>query len=399
MNRYDSSYSAYYKEPDEDYPVGSAVNSTNEDSLDGTPILAKFFNDVIGFMQAVFFDVNGKDAQVSNTPETARKSDVWSSIKKFVGDSVDAVRNALQSAVDAINALIPAQASAENQLADKNFVNSSIATNTAYFIGTFDSLDKLNAYSGDKTNNDYAFVKTTDAAGNTLYNRYKWNGSQWLFEFSLNNSSFTQAQWDAVNSGATAAKINQIKNMGGAGAAANGSAGLVPAPLAGQQGYFLRGDGTWQTVSNISAQAVFDAVRPVGSTYVQYPQQDDPNALFNKNGVSSTWAVINYDGAFFRAQGTGAAPFIDKNGILTPQEESVPNITGTAYLMIHSSYDEERIGALYVEKDGASDGNEGSTRGTRGYMNLDASWSNSAYGRRDEVAPANYTIRVWKRTA
>ena len=89
MNRYDSSYSAYYKEPDDDYPVGSAVNSTNEDSLDGTPYLAKFFNDVIGFMQTVFFDVNGKDARVSNTPETARKSDVWGSIKKFVGDSVE----------------------------------------------------------------------------------------------------------------------------------------------------------------------------------------------------------------------------------------------------------------------------------------------------------------------
>ena len=111
------------------------------------------------------------------------------------------------AAIAAINAKIPAQASAENQLADKSFVNNSVATNTANFIGTFDSVDALNAYSGTKTNNDYAFVKTTDAARNTLFERYKWNGTTWLYEYALNNSSFTSAQWAALNSGITAAMI------------------------------------------------------------------------------------------------------------------------------------------------------------------------------------------------
>ena len=109
--------------------------------------------------------------------------------------------------IDAINAKIPAQASASNPLADKSFVNSSVATNTANFIGTFDSVDALNAYSGAKTNNDYAFVQSKDAAGNTLFKRYKWNGSAWLYEYELNNSSFTAAQWAAVNSGITAGMI------------------------------------------------------------------------------------------------------------------------------------------------------------------------------------------------
>ena len=65
----------------------------------------------------------------------------------------------------------------------------------------------MEAYSGTLTNNDYAFVQTTDTAGNTLYDRYKWNGSEWLFEYELNNSSFTAAQWAAINSGATAQKL------------------------------------------------------------------------------------------------------------------------------------------------------------------------------------------------
>lgn len=113
-------------------------------------------------------------------------------------------------AIAQINTLIPSQATASNQLADKSFVNSSIATNTAYFIGTFNSVAELEAYSGTLTNNDYAFVQTTDSAGNTLFDRYKWNGTQWLFEYELNNSSFTAEQWAAVNSGITSSDVALI---------------------------------------------------------------------------------------------------------------------------------------------------------------------------------------------
>ena len=111
-----------------------------------------------------------------------------------------------------INALIPAQASTSNQLADKSFVNSSIATNTAYFIGTFNSVAELEAYSGTLTNNDYAFVATTDTAGNTLYDRYKYNADtqEWLFEYELNNSSFTAQQWASINSGITSGDVALI---------------------------------------------------------------------------------------------------------------------------------------------------------------------------------------------
>lgn len=114
------------------------------------------------------------------------------------------------SAITTINGKIPSQASSSNQLADKSFVNSSIATNTANFIGTFNSVAELEAYSGTLTNNDYAFVVTTDSAGNTLYDRYKYNGSEWLFEYELNNSSFTASQWSAINSGITSSDVTLI---------------------------------------------------------------------------------------------------------------------------------------------------------------------------------------------
>jgi hypothetical protein len=117
-----------------------------------------------------------------------------------------------QNNIADIRSLIPLQASTSNQLADKGFINSSIATNTANFIGTFNSVAELEAYSGTLTNNDYAFVATTDSAGNTLYDRYKYNADtqEWLFEYELNNSSFTAQQWASINSGITSGDVTLI---------------------------------------------------------------------------------------------------------------------------------------------------------------------------------------------
>ena len=102
------------------------------------------------------------------------------------------------------------------------FVNSSIATNTANYIsnndGPFTSVEQLNAYTGAVTNNDYAFVTGIDPEGNTYYDRYKAvvNGSSvtWALEYRLNNSSFTAAQWSAINSGITSVLVAKIHEHG-----------------------------------------------------------------------------------------------------------------------------------------------------------------------------------------
>lgn len=115
-----------------------------------------------------------------------------------------------KSNINNINIKIPAQASSANQLADKDFVNSSIATNTATFRGTYNSVAELEAYLGEKDNNDYAFVTGVDSLGNTYYDNYVYNGTAWAYRWRLNNSSFTSAQWASINSGATTQSINQI---------------------------------------------------------------------------------------------------------------------------------------------------------------------------------------------
>ena len=137
-----------------------------------------------------------------------------------VQTSLEKADTALQpAALTPITELIPEQATPQNQLADKNFVNSSVATNTANYISDngqpFQSVADLEAYTGPLTNNDYAFVVGTDSAGNTTYTRYKYNATTqtWAAEYVLNNSSFTAEQWAAISSGITALLVQKLSDL------------------------------------------------------------------------------------------------------------------------------------------------------------------------------------------
>lgn len=120
----------------------------------------------------------------------------------------------IQTALQTIEAVIPSAATAQNQLADKNFVNSSIATNTANFVGTYNSLAELQAVQ-NPTNNDYGFVIETDAQGNEYYDRYKYVAAsqQWLFEYKVESTPFTADQWAAIQSGITSALVTKLNAL------------------------------------------------------------------------------------------------------------------------------------------------------------------------------------------
>lgn len=149
----------------------------------------------------------------------------------------DKLNSTVQSSLDkadSANELIPAQASSSNQLADKNFVNSSIATSTATFKGTVlasadteEAAQTALATITGMDSNDYAFVivLNTPQTGTDKYKRYKYGVSEgsgtWTFEYTLNNSSFTSNQWAAINSGATANKVSNWDTAYGWGNHAN----------------------------------------------------------------------------------------------------------------------------------------------------------------------------------
>ena len=56
---------------------------------------------------------------------------------------------------------------------------------------------------------------------------------------------------------------------------------------------------------------IFDTAHPIGDKYIQYPYEDDPNTLYNKNGVVSEWQDISYQfaGLTTRFEGGFAEPF------------------------------------------------------------------------------------------
>lgn len=151
-----------------------------------------------------------------------------SSTNPVTSGGVYAADLALQQAIEAILTLIPSAASALNQLADKSFVNSSIATASATFRGTYNLVSDLHlsvtashqdiatalaSAVSTADNNDYCFVQipTSDTSSDIrVTERYKYNGTAWAYEYDLNNSGFTATQWEAINSGITALLVTKL---------------------------------------------------------------------------------------------------------------------------------------------------------------------------------------------
>lgn len=119
------------------------------------------------------------------------------------------------SDITTINNKIPSAATSSNQLADKDFVNSTVTTLLARYITSSaggDSfathaalaagpyyLDGTAVTTSDLHTNDYAMIMEDETHDNKPA-RYIWSGSQWSFQYVLNNTTFTQAQVDALNS-------------------------------------------------------------------------------------------------------------------------------------------------------------------------------------------------------
>lgn len=165
----------------------------------------------------------------SITPEEKSRAVVLSGMMAFVQAVIQRFRG------EVIDPLIPSQASAQNQLADKAFVNSSIATATATYRGNYNLVSDLQltvASTEAQTaaalataiqtadNNDYCYVQvpTADDTPTEIarIDRYKHNGTAWSLEYTLNNSGFTAAEWAAINSGITSglvAKLSALPSM------------------------------------------------------------------------------------------------------------------------------------------------------------------------------------------
>mgnify|MGYP006916033664 CR=1 FL=1 len=299
MNKYDHSYSAYFNSPNADYPEGSAIDASSEDSLDGTPVLAAWFNDIIGFFQAAFHKAFGNPRagetvtrEVSGVPETAQKSDIL--------DALESIMDKKDSVLD----------------------------------------EKINAEKTSRAEDERAIVAMLGEEGTARGEADSALDTKIKAEETARKSKDTDLQ----------NQINAIKNS-----------------------------GSW-------------CPYPVGATYVQFPGCSAPASLWG----GTNWQKMDFGGAFFRAEGGNALAFGQ-----VKQAESLPNITGSATL--YGAELRNSVGR------GTSDGafrdsyNFGSASGGGSHLSacldFSAKNSNSTYGRRDEVAPENYTIIIWKRVS
>ena len=90
------------------------------------------------------------------------------------------------------------------------------------------------------TNTTYSKANTTTLG--LVMIGYTENGKNYPVELDSSGKMYVNVPWTDTNTTYT--------NMGAASASASGKAGLVPAPAAGAQAKYLRGDGTWQTPPN-----------------------------------------------------------------------------------------------------------------------------------------------------
>lgn len=83
MIKLDVTYSDYVNTTDPKYPAGKAVDASGEENTDGTPLLAKWMNDINGTRQAIIKEAFGDMSSVSGVPDDAENSDVLKALKKI----------------------------------------------------------------------------------------------------------------------------------------------------------------------------------------------------------------------------------------------------------------------------------------------------------------------------
>ena len=139
--------------------------------------------------------------------------------------------------------------------ATESYVDSAISQSTAFYRGNFATRTALLAVAWQTTNpqganyvtnNDYAVILDDETQNDECWRYIYVTGSGWTAQYRINETPLTQAQLDAVNSGATTAKINQI--------AANTTAisGKITAPSSPASGAFLVWDGSAWTAQTLA---------------------------------------------------------------------------------------------------------------------------------------------------
>lgn len=148
------------------------------------------------------------------------------------------------------------------------------------------------------TDNNTTYTQATSDKLGLVKIGYSANGKNYPVVLDGNGKMYVNVPWTDTNTTYT--------NMGAASASAAGKAGLVPAPAAGAQGKYLRGDGTWQTPPNTTyAKANTSTLGLVMIGYAEngknYPVELDGSGKMFVNvpwtDTNTTYGVVGANGS------------------------------------------------------------------------------------------------------
>lgn len=148
------------------------------------------------------------------------------------------------------------------------------------------------------TDNNTTYAQATSDKLGLVKIGYSATGKNYPVVLDGSGKMYVNVPWTDTNT--------TYSNMGAATASAAGKAGLVPAPAAGAQGKYLRGDGTWQTPPNTTyAKANTSTLGLVMIGYAEngknYPVELDGSGKMFVNvpwtDTNTTYGVVGANGS------------------------------------------------------------------------------------------------------
>lgn len=212
-----------------DYTNSQVVNnSTITIQKNGTDVESFTLNQ--GSNEIINITVPTQASDVGALPDTTTINDLTSTAQQNALNS--GITSALvtqigtnQTNITNIQGVIPSDATSSNKLTSQQYVDDQISTNSASFDGSWATYSAIpstvagftNEGLPEPTNNNYLVVLEDEVQTGGGTWRYKYvddSGSydkdNWQAEYQVNETPFTQAQLDAINSGMTSALVAQI---------------------------------------------------------------------------------------------------------------------------------------------------------------------------------------------
>ena len=196
---------------------------------------------------------------------------------------------------------------------------------------------KIKTLLSGKADNDLSNVNASSGRANLGLNDA-------ITGLSVSGKTITYTQADGGTGTITTQDTNTTySNMTGASSSAAGKAGLVPAPAAGKQASFLRGDGTWATPTNTTYSAMTGATSSAAGKagLVPAPAAGKQTSFLCGDGTWQTPANTTYSVATTSA-----------NGLMSSTDKSkLDGIASGANKYSHPSYTAKSSGFYKVTVD------------------------------------------------